>query len=152
MEKNHLPSFNFLPLQLLRTSAECSEPCAEELLALGANHAIAKSDGTMAVHRAASSARAEGPPSCDASKSAANAVRLLIQASAEGGGESTMDAPSSAGTPFLMACSRGGEAVYPRERSLPNQTKAPRYGEYEKLVSADASEFSQPNKEKQRTL
>jgi hypothetical protein len=95
---------------LMSAADYACDAAVKELLALGANHAIAKSDGTMAVHRAAASARANGPPTSDASKAAANAVKLLILASG-GSGEGTLNAPSEAGTPFLMACSRGAEAT-----------------------------------------
>ena len=64
------------------------------------------------MHRAAASARADGPPTSESSKAAANAVKLLIEAStAKGGGASSLDAPSQSGTPFLAACSRGAEGT-----------------------------------------
>jgi len=103
-----------------------NDAAVAELLALGARHSAAKSDGTLAVHRAASSVRAAGPPADATSVSAANATRLLIQASvseaastreadadadSSAAGTSTLDASSDAGTPFLLACSRGAEAT-----------------------------------------
>lgn len=84
------------------------DPYEEELLELGADHAVKRPDGTLAVHRAASSPRSSGPPEDAASQSAANCTKFLIQASEGGAGTSTLDAASEAGTPFLMACSRQG--------------------------------------------
>ena len=88
------------------------DAAVKELLALGADYAIKKKDGTVAAHRAAASPRADGSPDSDFSKAAARATKMLIEASEGGGtGVSTLEASSDAGTPFLAACSRGAVAT-----------------------------------------
>ena len=87
------------------------DKAVQELLKLGADHSIVKSDGMMAVHRAAASARADGPADSELSKAAANATKMLVHASEGGGAASNLEAPSPAGTPFLLACSRGAQAT-----------------------------------------
>ena len=92
---------------LMSAADYAKDAAVRELLKLGAKHDAKKSDGVMAVHRAASSALSDGPPTDTCSKNAANAVRLLVEASEGGADAGTLDAPSDAGTPFLCACARG---------------------------------------------
>lgn len=96
---------------LMSAADYAKDAAVRELLKLGAKHDAKKSDGVMAVHRAASSALSDGPPTDTCSKNAANAVRLLVEASEGGADAGTLDAPSDAGTPFLCACARGAEAT-----------------------------------------
>jgi ankyrin repeat protein len=83
----------------------------DALLALGADASIAKPDGTLAIHRAASSALADGDPS-DACAVAAAAVVKTLSALPSGASESSsfIESKSSFGTPFLCACARGSES------------------------------------------
>ena len=83
----------------------------DALLALGADASIAKPDGTLAIHRAASSALADGDPS-DACAVAAAAVVKTLGALPSGASKSSsfIESKSSFGTPFLCACARGSES------------------------------------------
>ena len=96
---------------LMSAADYAKDAAVRELLKLGAKHDAKKSDGVMAIHRAASSALSDGPPTDTCSKNAANAVRILVEASEGGADAGTLDAPSDAGTPFLCACARGAEAT-----------------------------------------
>ena len=89
---------------LMSAADYAKDAAVRELLKLGAKHDAKKSDGVMAIHRAASSALSDGPPTDTCSKNAANAVRILVEASEGGADAGTLDAPSDAGTPFLCAC------------------------------------------------
>ena len=77
-----------------------------ELLKLGAKHDAKKSGGAMAVHRAASSALSDGPPTDTCSKNAANAVRLLVEASEGGADAGTLGRTVRRAPGFL--CARAG--------------------------------------------
>ena len=85
---------------LMSAADYAKDAAVRELLKLGAKHDAKKSDGVMAVHRAASSALSDGPPTDTCSKNAANAVRILVEAS---------------------------EGARTRARSTPRRTRAPRF-------------------------
>ena len=94
---------------LMAAADYARDAAVRELLALGADAAVAKPDGTRAVHRAASSALSSGPVDDPNSIAAASATEALIDADAEK--DVFLNCPSDVGTPFLCACARGAEAT-----------------------------------------
>ena len=62
---------------LMAAATHGKDAAVRELLALGADHTIAKSDGMMAVHRAASSAALAELPTGDTSKAGRCSLTLL---------------------------------------------------------------------------
>ena len=97
---------------LMSAADYARDAAVRELLTLGADAAAARSDGTRAVHRAASSALAGNKPINDPDAiAAASATEALVDAEKDVEKNVFLNAQSQVGTPFLCACARGAEAT-----------------------------------------